>query len=758
MLSLGAVTTRRTDGGVGMSDARAGEDTHVQPLFAHSANHDGERQLLVDHLRNVAALARGRAQPFGGGDLAFLAGLWHDAGKADPEWQRYLLESEAGTRTRGSGPDHKSAGALLAEDEQQALVGLLIQAHHGGLPDPRRDHGPWLNEHRARRGPVQALEALRAAMPDLTGGASVGLPAHVEHNQLAAELFLRLTYSALVDADSLDTEAHVLGGAPRERGESATLDELWARYEAFLDRQRSVPDTTVNRVRREVHEACMTAAIEPPGLFRLTVPTGGGKTRSAMAFALRHSIEHRMRRVVVAVPFTTITQQTAEVYRQIFEDGYPDGGRVVLEHHSAAVEGDPAEDDEGPTAAAVWQRLAAENWDAPVIVTTTVQLFESLFSNRRGKTRKLHNLAGSVIILDEAQALPYDLLAPIVDGLRELTEHYGASVVLSTATQPAFDEIDEFKDVRAREIIPGHARHFEVLQRVEYDFSKTVEPNAWPDVASWIRAERSVLTIVNTKRHATELLEALDDPGALHLSTLLCRAHRDEVLAEVRRRLAAGEPCRVVSTQVVEAGVDLDFSTVLRAEAPLDAIIQAGGRCNREGRLDGPGRVVVFTPPDPASPLGVYRSGRDIARVVRELPGFDLNDPATVQRYFKLLFGTAVDTDRYRIQRLRKSLDFPEVARRFRMIEDDTYDVIVGYPEGEVPHIELLLDQLRTRERSPRAVLRELQPHIVSVYRREADRLIRERWIQEVMPGIGRWLGTYDAVRGIVEANPELIF
>ena len=247
-----------------MSDARAGRDAQVQPLFAHSANHAGERQLLVDHLRNVAALARGRARPFGGGDLAFLAGLWHDAGKADPEWQRYLVQSEAGTRARGSGPDHKSAGALLAEEERQPLVGLLIQAHHGGLPDPRRDHGPWLNEHRARRGPMQALETLRAEMPDLTGDASVDLPPHVAHDQLAAELFLRLTYSALVDADSLDTEAHALGGAPPERAGSATLGELWARYEAFLERQQSVPDTTVNRVRREVHQACLDAATEPP--------------------------------------------------------------------------------------------------------------------------------------------------------------------------------------------------------------------------------------------------------------------------------------------------------------------------------------------------------------------------------------------------------------------------------------------------------------------------------------------------------------
>ena len=282
-----------------------------------------------------------------------------------------------------------------------------------------------------------------------------------------------------------------------------------------------------------------------------------------------------------------------------------------------------ARDDESPAPDAVWQRLAAENWDAPLVVTTTVQLFESLFSNRRGKTQKLHNLTGSVIILDEAQALPAGLLAPILDGLRQLTEHYGASVVLSTATQPAFDLVDEFRDIPAREIVPGHARHFEALKRVEYDFSRTDEPNEWPEVAAWMHEERSVLAIVNTKRHATELLDALGDPDALHLSTLLCRAHRDEVLDEIRQRLAAGRPCRVVSTQVVEAGVDLDFATVFRAEAPLDSIIQAAGRCNREGRLGRPGRMVVFRPPDDSSPPGVYRSGRDIARVVRELPGFD---------------------------------------------------------------------------------------------------------------------------------------
>ena len=254
-----------------------------------------------------------------------------------------------------------------------------------------------------------------------------------------------------------------------------------------------------------------------------------------------------------------------------------------------------------------------------------MQLFESLFSNRRGKTRKLHNLAGSVIILDEAQALPAGLLSPILDGIRQLTENYGASVVLSTATQPVFELIPEFREVDAREIVPDHTRHFEMLRRVKYEF-QTDKPNEWSEVAAWMHGEQNALAIVNTKRHAMELLDALGDPEVLHLSTLLCGTHRSDVLKEIRRRLREGGPCRVVSTQVVEAGVDLDFATVFRAEAPLDAIIQAAGRCNREGGQER-GRVVVFRPPDDASPQGVYRTGRDIARVVRQLPHFDPNDP-----------------------------------------------------------------------------------------------------------------------------------
>ena len=406
-------------------------------------------------------------------------------------------------------------------------------------------------------------------------------------------MFLRMTYSALIDADSLDTEAHGLGGyTPQNRGNCVTIPELWERYERFMDVQPTNMNSHVNNVREEVHDACITAASAPQGIFRLTVPTGGGKTRSAMAFALRHGIEHQLRRIIVAVPFNTITQQTARVYREIFEQDSTGSNPVVLEQHSAATETDD-EDTFGPKD--VWLRLTAENWDAPIVVTTTVQLFESLLANRRAKTRKLHNLAGSVIILDEVQALPHGLLSPILDVIQQLSSHYGVSVVLSTATQPTFELIGEFRKVEAREINTSHRRHFDALRRVTYEW-RTEERNPWNQVAGWIRQEESALTIVNTKRHAMELLDALGEEDALHLSTLLCGAHRSEVLEEVRRRLQKGEPCKLVSTQVVEAGVDLDFPAVFRAEAPLDSIIQAAGRCNREGHTKS-GRVVVFRPP-----------------------------------------------------------------------------------------------------------------------------------------------------------------
>ena len=716
-------------------------------MYAHSKNREGQRHLLSDHLLAVARLAKEMAAPFAASELCYLAGLWHDAGKADPVWQDRLLKCERGEGDR-VGIDHKCAGAVLAENmeaDAAFIIGLLIQGHHGGLRD-RSSYMSWLDRKRALPGPETAIEALDREMDELRGHHSPRVPQFT--SGLEVDLFLRMCYSALVDADSLDTEAHDLGGRKPNRGSAVTLPELWNRYQAFLAEQPP-PDGEVDAVRGEVHEACLAAAENPPGIFRLTVPTGGGKTRSAMAFALQHGILHGMRRVIVAVPYLTITEQTAGVYRDIFDKGHADA--VVLEHHSAALDGVPEPDGDGNAWKATWQRLTAQNWDAPVVVTTTVQLFESLFAAGRSRARKLHNIVNSVIVIDEAQSLPPHLLSPILSVLKHLVAEYGVTVVISTATQPAFEGIAEFREVKATEIVPDHPRHFDQLRRVTYEW-RVGRRHEWQTVAGWVNSEHQALVVVNTKRHAMELLDELDGTNVLHLSTLLCGEHRRAVIREIQRRLAAGETCRVVSTQVVEAGVDLDFPTVFRSDAPLDSIIQAAGRCNREGKMKR-GRVVVFKPPDDSYPPGIYRSGRDMAEVLRGYPGFDPDDPQVVRRYFEQLFGVAVNPDREGIQQLRERLKFPEVARKFRMI-DDSYDVIVDYSsDGDSP-VSDLIESLRSGTRPVREVLRELQPWMVSLSVHAANECKQHRWITELLPNVGEWNGRYDSVRGIVAEDP----
>jgi CRISPR-associated endonuclease/helicase Cas3 len=504
----------------------------------------------------------------------------------------------------------------------------------------------------------------------------------------------------------------------------------------------------VAQARHAIYEACLAAADQPPGLFRLTVPTGGGKTRSGMAFALRHALRHGQQRVIVAVPFITITEQIADVYRAIFEDE-PASEPVVLEHHSGGLSG--SEDDDFH-AHAVWARLAAENWDAPIIVTTTVQLFESLFGCGTSSSRKLHRLARSVVLLDEAQALPSHLLTPLLDALRELCVRYGTTVVLSTATQPAFEVIEPFAALPATEIVPEPARFFRALQRVEYDW-RTATPVSWAEVAAWLRAEPQALAVVNTKRDALALLEALGDPDALHLSTLLCGAHRRQVIAEVRARLAAGAPCRLVSTQVVEAGVDLDFPLVARALGPLDGIIQAAGRCNREGRLTR-GRVVVFQPAEGGLPPGAYRTAAGVTRALLGHGPLDLDDPDLARAYFRQLYQT-VDTDAQRIQPWREAFDYPEVARRFRLIADDTTTVVAPYGNtAERARVTGLVERLRRGAPDGRGILRALQPYLVTVRAQEAARYARQGLITPVAPGIGEWLGAYHPVHGLVGDDP----
>lgn len=716
---------------------------------AHSRNASGSTHALMEHLRRVAELAGEFAGKFEASELGRWAGLWHDLGKFHPDFQAYIAAPG-----RRHGPDHSSAGAVHAAAFFHPLA-FPVAGHHGGLPS-RTDLKTRLA---AKRGSPPVDEALKVAqdvmgdlrppeglegrVPPFLGARSSGGTSR----ERRVDLFLRMVFSALVDADFLDTEAHFDPDRALRRTGVPALDELWERFEAAQATLTGRRVDPVNRLRHEIYKACLGAADLGPGIFALTVPTGGGKTRSGMAFALRHALRHGLDRIIVAIPYTSIIEQTANEYRTIFGDA------GVLEHHSAVATRD--EDASPASYTDVWARLASQNWDAPVVVTTTVQLFESLFGNRPAACRKLHNLTRSVLILDEVQMLPVHLLAPILDVVQELSDHYSVTVVLCTATQPALREGAFQAGLRGvREIVPDPAHYFSALRRVEFERPSPGERWSWERVATELQTAPSALAIVNTKRDAFALLDALADPDALHLSTQMCGRHRYDTLVEVRRRLAAGEPCRLISTQVVEAGVDLDFPLVLRAMAPLDRIVQAAGRCNREGRL-ATGRVVVFEPEAGGAPAGVYRSGIETARVLLADKRYDLHDPGTYETYFRQLFQVAT-LDARGIQAMRERFDYPAVAEAFRMIDDDGVPAVVR-PKPYRDEVDRLLALAERAVEPPRSIMRALQPYLVNLRSRAVARYQAGGLLREVRPGLWEWLGAYDSVRGLVEAprDPE---
>lgn len=725
----------------------------TEPAFVgHSPDSNGVWQSLRHHTLQVATLAAGFAESFGCRELAWWAGLAHDLGKYSPEFQQYLRDCSDAKRLGhtppkpGSAP-HKQAGAQWAEPELGAIFALAILGHHGQVPSR-----------------AEAKAALKTVTPDalevILERARLDCPELFEDirpirelqkrlcpDPISAEFLARMIYSCLVDADSLDTENHF---NPRDfqlrQSPFPSLTEMRDRLRAAQDSLiRSAPKSELNDVRREVYEACVSAARLEPGVFRLTVPTGGGKTRSSLAFALEHAVTHGLSRVIYAIPYTSIVDQTAAVFEGIL------GADAILEHHSAL---DPADRDAEED---YERRLICQNWDAPLVLTTTVQLFESLFGNRPGKCRKVHRLSRAVIVLDEVQALPPKLLSPIVDALRRLAESYGATVLLCTATQPALDTsvLKRVGLTNVREIAPEPARLFQSLRRVTYDLSPLARPWSWEDVADALREAESGMVVLNTRKDAMAVLDALDDPDALHLSTLLCGRHRREVLDEVRRRLRMGLPCRLVATQVVECGCDLDFPLVLRALGPLDRVVQAAGRCNREGLRDADSsRVALFQPAEGSAPRGSYQVALTAAeRMLRAGP--DLHDPELYDRYFREVF-RADDTDAGKVQDARRRFAFPEVSDAMRLITDDTQPVLVRYRPADSDVTELL-ERVRTARRVSRSQWRELQPFLVSIRRRDFQRYQRDHMAIEVIPGSGlwEWLGGYDSVRGIQEVERD---
>ncbi|MGC8833715.1 MAG: CRISPR-associated helicase Cas3' [Armatimonadota bacterium] len=701
-------------------------------LAAHTPNSAGEWHILDAHLRSTAELAAEFASRFGMQELGKLCGLLHDIGKASQDFQNYLGQLYSGSKPHKS-PDHKRTGAAYCAQVLPQGIGDLasfaILGHHSELPS-RAD---WQSAVKSTPIPKDVKETAEALVPrridaELLTKALCALCT----TEAEFELFIRMLHSCLVDADYLDTEAHFSPEVSAVRGRKASIEEM---LKIFLDDQSQLiansPNTLVNSLRREIYEHCLRAAEMPQGVFKLTVPTGGGKTRSSLAFALTHAVKHGLERIIYAIPYTSIIEQTADVFRSIFKDP-----SWVLEHHSLAAELE--EDDEESQI-----RLAAENWDAPLIVTTTVQLFESLFSNKPSRCRKIHRLAKSVLILDEVQCLPIGLLTPILDALKTLADKYGVTVLLSTATQPALDIQSPYLKGFANtvEIVSEPQRYFDKLKRVDYQIIP--EPLTWEQVAEIIQEHHQCLTVVNSRKDALTLLGILGDDSAVHLSTLLCGLHRRNLLQEIRERLKSGAPCRVVSTQVVEAGVDIDFPTVLRAVGPLDRIIQAAGRCNREGRLSS-GNVVVFEPAEGVAPTGYYQTAVKEAELFLK-EGCSLHSLSDLERYFSKLYQD-VKTDSKNIQTLRSSLDFPETARRFKIIEDNTVSVLVPYPDKNGLFQEVL-SAVKSKTMT-RSLWRRAQSITVGIFWRELDQY--RHIVEELLPlQLYAWHGEYDPVKGI---------
>lgn len=677
--------------------------------YAHSV--EGQEthtwQVLAEHLQKVAELAGRRGAKFGVARAAALAGLLHDLGK-------YTVGFQA--RLRGGKPlDHATAGAQMARQLASAkdslmgqIVAYAIAGHHAGLGD-RGELAARLEKELEKLDEVWRGEIA----PDASSLAPVGFQPHPDRNRVAFQLaFLgRMLFSALVDADYRDTEsfyAAIEGKTPDRDWPRLGdhVDDLIARVDADLA-ARAATGARMNPLRAEILDHVRARAGMAPGLFTLTVPTGGGKTLASLAFALAHARAHGLDRIIYAIPFTSIIDQTAGIFRQVLGEG------MVLEHHASI-----DEDKLGGREARDKLRLAMEDWAAPVVVTTNVQFFESLFANRPSSCRKLHNIARSVIILDEAQAIPLPVLRPCIAALDELARNYGCSIILCTATQPALS-LPTFPGgldlVPARELAPDPVRLQQALRRVT---PRRVGLMTDDQLIDALAGTPQGLVIVNSRGHARKLYEAAVAAGlegVIHLTTRQYAAHRRRILDDVRQRLKDRQPCRVIATSLIEAGVDVDFPRVWRAEAGLDQIIQAAGRCNREGREAADDSIVtVFQAEHPAP-----REIRAFCEAMGRVKDPDLLSLAAMDQYFQEAYWQRghAQLDAHRVVDAFKTSDgtphfnYRRVAEVFRLIEDGLAPVIIRRDQVAID----ALDRLKAADARPGGVARDLQPHVVQV-------------------------------------------
>lgn len=695
-------------------------------LYAHSLPDQlpGEWQRLDSHLNGVAILAARFAQEFQSSVWAQQAGLLHDLGKAAREFQAYLrrenhIDDPAYDGESGR-VNHSSAGAAFAE-ECKGLPGralaYAIAGHHAGLPDYYVADGcRGALTIRVKEG-ADNLERIRDAAEEVQAGLEepIRFPSFVKSENF--HFWIRMLFSCLVDADYLDTESFMQPDRALQRGASgaASLSGLKAAMDRRMDAlSAGCEPTSVNKMRARILSACREAAANKPGLYSLTVPTGGGKTLAAMTFALDHAILHGKKRVIYVIPYTSIIEQTAEILGNIF------GRENVIEHHSNLA----------PEKETLRNQMASENWDAPIVVTTNVQFFESLYAARPSHCRKLHSLVESVVILDEAQMVPPNLLSPCVAAINELTLNYGVTLVLATATQPALPKLRP-----PTEIIPSALNLYKSLRRVEISMPQDMQERiGWEELAHKLREFDQVLCIVNIRRACYDLFQAMPD-GTIHLSASMCGEHRSKIIALIKQRLKKGQTLRVISTQLVEAGVDIDFPVVYRALAGLDSIAQAAGRCNREGKLGRDGQVVVFIPLKSA-PDGLLHKGECTTRELLTLDDFDPHAPEWYTRYFDLFYGKVNDTGKKYLEDLTPSdsnvLDvcFRSVGEKFKLIDDRQQAIVVIY--GTSPK---LIERLRVAG-PKREIMRRLQRYTVNIPQPTAASMLHDGRLEMLASGI----------------------
>ena len=720
--------------------------------YAH-IDESGNYQTVSEHLENVAKLSGQFAKDFGAEKTAYICGILHDVGKCSREFQDRLLNN-------GPKVDHSTAGAIeagkLYGELFKRLLGYIICGHHSGLMNyGSEESGLKLRFNKEIPEYEVEVKNINVDLKQL----SMDLPKKIsEHQGFAIGFYIRMLYSCLVDADFLDTEEFMNIGASEIRKGNEEFFVLNELFESYMERKNGNSNLSkINSYRQEIYKDCIEAGSQGVNLFSLTVPTGGGKTLSSMAFALKHLKHNNLKKIICVIPYTSIIEQNAKQYKDIF------GEENVLEHHSNfdfsevknGTDSDWGSRSENLKYTAEKLKYASENWDIPIIVTTNVQFFESLFANKSSRCRKIHNISNSIVIIDEAQMMPTKFLKPTINALTELVNNYNTSVVLTTATKPEFP--DDILKEKPKEIIAEPEKLYDALKRVKVNYlGKLSDDNLVERIDKLDR----VLVVVNTRKHAEKLYEKANKNNLFHLSANMCPAHRSELLKKIKEKLKNGEHCKIISTQLIECGVDISLPVVYRALSGMDSIAQAAGRCNREGEVDF-GQVYVFESTEDYGKAIMYQSRTaECGRQILE----KFEDPLSlkaISSYFELLYDTEKDKldtknimDNFEERANELAFSFEKTAKDYKLI-DETESLIIPYNDD----VNKLIESLKYSE-NPNSIARKLQKYTISIHKNKLDELTAEGAIINInnqFMVLACREGFYDQDLGLCSKNKETL-